>query len=715
VIVPTNTEERTDRPDILTAARRDLARRQLRAMLLFFTAAVMVLLLTSLLLGDTEAIVITISNLAVLLVIGWLRHRDRLSSAVTLASLSMLASAAWGTWTTSWGLLDSTLLIFATTVVFGALVLRPRLFYALMVLTFTTVLVIGFRARLGLATGLDDGHTRLIDVVVVVTALAMLAFISRRQSEMLWHTLERAVTNEQNVREANVALEQQREQLAISERRWRSLVTAAPDWIVQLDPAGRVVYANRDGFFADSPRGHHLDEILAPGDRIQLRGAIASVVAEGTPTTLELSVPQTAGPRHCVFHCGPLRDEDVVEGVIVLVNDATDRWHLQQQLQQTQKLESLGQLAGGIAHDFNNVLTVIGGHVDLARDHVAADHPIQNDLEVIDTAIGQASTLTHQILAFSRQQTLHPRPISLAATVDTMGRMLDRIIGEDTSLSISIETDLPPVMADPGSLEQVIMNLVVNARDAIREHPAPGERKIELAAGSRELTDADAEAHGGLAPGRYVAFSVRDTGPGIPPEIQPRIFDPFFTTKAPGQGTGLGLATVFGIVTQSAGAIELQSEPGAGTCLTILLPTVDATPDVTPEATAPAAPRGDGEHILLVEDDPAVLELARTCLLNQGYRVTEAVDGRQALGAFTAAGDIDLVVTDVVMPELDGYQLQQALPAGTPILFTSGHTNTDRITGRPLPQLHPFLPKPFSPDELFRLVHGILRDGTPGP
>jgi PAS domain S-box-containing protein len=391
--------------------------------------------------------------------------------------------------------------------------------------------------------------------------------------------------------------------------------------------------------------------------------------------------------------------------------DISDQRRLEAEYRQAQKMEAVGRLAGGVAHDFNNVLTIIQGQVELLLMQLGEQDPRRRKLEQIKRAGERAAGLSRQLLAFSRRQALEPRPVDLAALVGDMEKMLRRLIGEDVTLVVRGEPGTARVLADPGQMEQVLLNLVINARDAM---PRGGTLTIE--------TDAVDVAPGGvfwrpgLAAGPAVRLRVSDTGQGIPAEIRDRIFEPFFTTKGEGKGTGLGLSIVYGVVRQSGGAVWADSEDGRGAAFTIVLPRLAR--EAAEAAAAPEAPAGGrGETILVVEDQEEVRAVITEVLKQAGYRVLAAREGAGALAlAATYAGPIHLLVTDVVMPGLNGREVAEALQASRPdigVLFVSGYT-ADVLTAHGLEAGHAaLLEKPATPAVLRRKVRELL-DACPG-
>ena len=379
----------------------------------------------------------------------------------------------------------------------------------------------------------------------------------------------------------------------------------------------------------------------------------------------------------------------------------------EERLRQAQKLEAIGSLAGGVAHDFNNLLTVIQGYIELASLKVTTSDPIRRDLEEVSKAAERATTLTRQLLAFSRKQVLQPTVLAVNGVVEGVQKMLGRLIGEHISFSTVLSEDAGRVRADPGQIEQVIMNLVVNARDAM---PRGGRLTIETR--NVVLDDEFARGRGQMSPGRYVMLAVSDTGHGIDAETQARMFEPFFTTKAPGKGTGLGLSTVYGIVAQSQGHIEVHSQPGRGTTFTIYLPNVDGESERPAVASRAAVSLRGSETVLLVEDEDLVRGVTQAMLKANGYRVLVASSGEEAIRVCTShAGSIDLVMTDLVMPGMNGRQTVEQLERlrpGVRVLFTSGYANDEIVRHGVLVAGTEFIQKPFTAETLARKIRGVL-------
>jgi CheY-like chemotaxis protein len=370
-------------------------------------------------------------------------------------------------------------------------------------------------------------------------------------------------------------------------------------------------------------------------------------------------------------------------------------------------MEAIGSLAGGVAHDFNNLLTVILGHVAFALEAVDETGPVRDDLLQIRAAGESAAGLTRQLLAFGRKQLLQPKLLDLNQLISEFEKMLRRILGEDLELVLVLERDLHRIMADPGQLEQVLMNLVVNARDAM-----PGGGRLVIETRNAELDEAFALEHPGVAPGAFASLSISDSGCGMDQETQQRIFEPFFTTKERGKGTGLGLSTVYGIVKQSGGTIWVQSEPGRGTTFRVYFPCEPSAVRIgSGEQAAATCPRGD-ETILVVEDEEVLLRLAKRILVTAGYTVLTAANGVEALRVGEAhRGELHLVLTDVVMPQMGGRAMAERLAAlcpGLKVLYVSGFADSQLGTEDVLEAGLQFLAKPFTSVSLTRKVREVL-------
>lgn len=450
-------------------------------------------------------------------------------------------------------------------------------------------------------------------------------------------------------------------------------------------------------------------DLVHPEDRERVRSEIESAFAAGEQFSFDHRIIRGDGQVRLLQALGHVvkNDAGVPIRMIGSGQDITEQTSLTEQLRQAQKMEAVGRLAGGVAHDFNNLLTVIDCHLQFLLEDIDPALPQHSDVEAIQKAADHATALTRQLLAFSRKQILQPKVIDLNDSVASMEKLLNRILGEH----IRVETRLSPgiglTRADPGQLEQVVMNLAVNARDAM---PDGGELLIETR--SVTLSELEARKHTGMGTGRHVLLSVSDTGVGIDDDAMSHIFEPFFTTKAVGSGIGLGLATVYGIVKQSGGYISVDSSSEKGTRFCIYFPVANETvADVPMPIGDPVDVRGS-ECILLVEDADALREVVQRILIDSGYSVHAAANGVEALEMFRAnPGQVDLVLTDVVMPELGGREVAEAVVRARPelpVIFMSGYTETASIGRSTLPGGHAFIGKPFTPAALLRLVREVL-------
>lgn len=450
-------------------------------------------------------------------------------------------------------------------------------------------------------------------------------------------------------------------------------------------------------------------DLVAPIDRERVAGHLRQRL-EGETQSLRYSFAgaRRDGQEIRVEVYGIRADYRGRPAVIGTLLDVSEKSQLEEQLRQSQKMEAVGRLAGGIAHDFNNLLTAILGYSDFVLQGLEDSHPLRQDVEEIQKAGQRAASLTSQLLAFSRKQILDPRVLDLNQVVSDMDKMLRRVIGEDIELVTLFGPELGRVKVDPSQIEQIIMNLAVNSRDAM---PHGGKLTIETA--NIELDAAYSRRHATVTPGAYVMLAISDTGSGMDAETQSRIFEPFFTTKGRGQGTGLGLSTVYGIVKQSGGNIWVYSEVGQGTVFKIYFPRVNQDTEVTrPAASVPVEALRGSETILLVEDEAAVRNLVREVLGKNGYTVLEAHHGGEALRlAMQHAGPIHLLLTDVVVPQLSGRQLAERLATFRPetrVLYMSGYTDNAIVHHGVLDAGIAFLQKPFTPETLLRKLRFLL-------
>jgi len=455
-------------------------------------------------------------------------------------------------------------------------------------------------------------------------------------------------------------------------------------------------------------------ELIHPDDLERYTEEMDRVLAIGTePVHIEYRVRKKNGPYFTIKDEGHfVRDESEKVGHLVgFLTDITEQRMLEEQLRQSQKMEAVGRLAGGLAHDFNNLLTVIKGYTRMVLDDPRRAERVRANVEHIDAAAERAASLTRHLLAFSRKQVLQPKVIDLNDLILNLDKMLRRLIGEDIVIGSVTARELGSVKADPGQIEQVIMNLVVNARDAM---PNGGTLTLETA--NVDL-DADyARDHEGVRPGRYVMLAVSDTGSGMDPQTQSRIFEPFFTTKELGRGTGLGLSTVYGIVKQSGGHIWVYSELDRGTTFKIYFARVEDPAGNVQQVTRPAVPAQGHETILLVEDDQQVRELTHSILVARGYTVLVAENGPAAMKICEQQGKhLDLMLTDVVMPGISGREVASQISARWPkikVLFMSGYTENSIVHHGVLDTGTSFLAKPFTPTALTDKVREVLDSNT---
>jgi PAS domain S-box-containing protein len=513
-----------------------------------------------------------------------------------------------------------------------------------------------------------------------------------------------------------------RDALVESERRLQDLIDNSPSIIYIQSEDGHYLFVNHQfedafGFERGTVKGRSVHDLWPEKVADAFRASDLSVLQSGQPEQAEEIVPHPDGDHTYFTVKFPLFDAaGRAYATARIATDITDKQRLERQLNQSQRLESLGQLAGGVAHDFNNLLAAIINYAAFVKEEVIAAagadpgrwQPVRRDVEQIERAAGRAAGLTHQLLAFARQEVTQPETLNLNDVIVETEEMLRTTIGEHIDLVTAPATDLWPVMADAGRLEQVLVNLAVNARDAM---PDGGTLTIEA---HNADVDADyASIRPGLAPGRYVRLRVSDTGTGMDRTVLQRAFEPFFTTKPKGQGTGLGLATIYGIVTQAGGQAQIYSEPGHGTTFTALLPAANSH-DSRPPPTEPveAASGARGQTILVVEDDDDMRAVAERILARSGYAVLTAQDGPAAIEMVrTHSGDIDLLLTDVVMPNMLGREVAHRVQTMRPsirVLYMSGYAQPSLGSTGSLEPGVILLEKPFSQADLLAKVHQTL-------
>jgi PAS domain S-box-containing protein len=499
------------------------------------------------------------------------------------------------------------------------------------------------------------------------------------------------------------------------------------DFVMNSSPVGvslhdsklRIVQVNTamaamTGLPIDAHHGKIIDEVATDDVADVITQALDRVLASGEPM---LNVPMSgtvrAGPmqeRHFLASFFPVRLPGKETGVGAVVLETTQYRQLEEQLLQAQKMEAVGRLAGGVAHDFNNMLTAIMSYSELLLADMPPDTTQHSDMAEIIKAAKKATALTRQLLAFSRQQVLRPSTVDLNATVEGLKNMLTRLTSNDIELTCNLTPDLWSVTADPTEIERVLMNLVLNARDAM-----PNGGKLIIETSNVEIDDEYASSHADTVPGPYVMIAVTDSGAGMTREVKEKLFEPFFTTKEKGKGTGLGLSSVYGIVKQSGGFVWVYSEPGRGTTFKVYLPKAE---EARRSLASPPRPvrRVGAETILLVEDDEEVRMVATRILRNNGYRVLEASNGAEALKVCEAeAMPVDLIVTDIVMPEMGGSELAERIRETRPdarILFTSGYTEDAVVRQSFLQDGEAFIEKPFTPALLTQKAREVLN--SPG-
>ncbi len=504
------------------------------------------------------------------------------------------------------------------------------------------------------------------------------------------------------------------EQRRVAEDRFRQLADTIQQVFWMSDAHGQLLYVSpafetifgRPCDTLSTTAASWMDAVH-PDDRERVEQAAYLRARHGGHDEVYRIVRPDGAVRYIRDRAFPLPDETgEIRRLVGTAADVTEQRQLEEQLQQAQKMEIVGRLAGGVAHDFNNLLTVINGMADLVITGLAEANPIRHDVEQIRQAGERAASLTGRLLAVSRRQILKPEIVDLNAIVDGLHDMLHRLVGADITLVLDLAPDLVSVKADPGQIEQVVFNLVVNARDAM---PDGGVLTIETC--SMQLDAAYAAEHPGMRMGRHAMLAVRDTGVGMDEATRRRIFEPFFTTKPQGKGTGLGLSMVYGIVKQSGGSIEFHTEPGRGTRFMIYLPHVPGVPAPRPAATPIASPPGQ-ETVLVVEDELALRDLAARILVASGYTVLQASSGPDALALLRRHPDpVHLVFTDVVMPGMNGRELVARLAAlrpGLRVLYTSGYTEDAILRHGVLDDPRRFLSKPYTPAVLRRRIREAL-------
>lgn len=565
--------------------------------------------------------------------------------------------------------------------------------------------------RLVRGSGLDMPFLIVSGTIGEETAVSALQagaddFLIKGKLGRLSSAIERALRE----RATRVARQEAERALRESEERYRRIIETTNEGVWLLDEVGRTSFVNQRmcdmlGYAASALLGQPLLDFVHE----ESRGAVhESVFAEagGPSRQVEAQLVRSDGRELWVLIDTTPAPEHGAGGALAMVMDISQRKRLEDQLRHSQKMEAVGSLAGGVAHDFNNLLSVIMGYGELIFNELKPGDPLRVDMEQVTIAGSRARDLTKQLLAFSRRQVLEPRVLDLNEVLRGLEPMLRRLLREDIELSLLTASQLDHVFADGGQVEQIVMNLLVNARDAM---PAGGKLALETV--NAELSAEYAAAHHGVTPGRYVMLAVSDTGLGMDAATQERIFEPFFTTKGADGGTGLGLSTVFGIVKQSGGHIWVYSEVGRGTTFRIYLPRAEGELEEAPRVESAGTLRGT-ETVLIVEDQEQVRTLMRVILRRYGYNVLEAPNGGEALlicERFTAT--IHLLVTDVVMPRMSGRELAERLAPLRPnmaVLFVSGYTENAIVHHGVLDAGVAYVQKPITPEAFARSVRALL-------
>lgn len=527
-----------------------------------------------------------------------------------------------------------------------------------------------------------------------------------RLAQAVYRTLE-----EKQLREEKRKIEKA---LLESEKKYRTLIESAGEAIIVAQD-GVIKFANSKGeelygYLEEELASRPLTDFIFEEDREMVRDRHKNRLrGEDVTNSYDFRIVHKDGHVRWVHLNVSSYSWDNRSAALCFMTDITEHKKLEQQFIQSQKMEAVGRLAGGVAHDFNNLMTAVIGNADMLLMSLTKDDPLREDVAEIKKAGNRATSLTRQLLAFSRRQVLQPMVLNLNTVLTDTDKMLRRLIGEDLEMAMILEPELGKVNVDPGQVEQVVMNLAINARDAM---PEGGKLTIETANVDLDREYAHKKGVMELQPGPYVMLAISDKGIGMDKETQSHIFDPFFTTKAIGKGTGLGLSTVYGIVKQSNGYIWVYSEPGQGTTFKIYLPRVQGEEALLKKEPGPKELLQGSETVLIVEDDEAVRNLSKKILKQSGYNVLEAQDGEEALMVSRAyEGPLHLLLTDVVMPKMSGRELADRLQALRPeikILFMSGYTDNAIIRHGTLESDVNFMQKPFTPELLSQRIRRIL-------
>jgi two-component system cell cycle sensor histidine kinase/response regulator CckA len=558
---------------------------------------------------------------------------------------------------------------------------------------------------------LTGGIGETLRAATFALAAALINSLHERRRLAEAHRRESEARERENLEATARELQRAHEAVARALADRENIMESVADILYTLDGSGMLRGWNRrleyvTHFQPEELRGRSVPEMFEAEDRAAVASVIRAAAHGGHGEREARLVRKDGTPIPYQFSCVPLRNsQGEVIGLTGVGTDISERKRLEQQLWQLQKMEAVGRLAGGVAHDFGNLLTVIHVRAQLALHRLGPAEPARQDIELLDATAARAGGLVRQLLAFSRKQVLQPKVLDLNAVVEDAEQMLRPLIGEDVSLVTTLAPGLGRVKADPIQLEQVLINLAVNARDAM---PQGGELTIETA--EAELDEAFILEHAGASSGPYVMLRVRDTGTGMDAATRAQIFEPFFTTKPIGKGTGLGLATVYGIVKQHGGYVAVDSEPGRGSTFAVYLPRVDEEPEVDAPVTTASSP--GGETVLLVDDDEEVRTLACEVLRLQDYVVLEAATPEEALEICEQhKGPIDLLLTDVVMPVMSGRELAERVRPLRPeakIMYMSGYPG-DVIGNHGVLASGAFVQKPFTTSGLVEKVREVFR------
>jgi signal transduction histidine kinase/CheY-like chemotaxis protein len=676
---------------------------------LAFSAVAVGLAVQGIFAGEPAAVAAS-GAFGIALVISWsvgrLGHPMFSRSLLPTVGLIIATSVAWfGN-----GLHDMAVLSYPIIVTFSALLLGggAAFVFALFGSAAATLLVWGD------TRGFNDSPAASTsgypDAAVVIIFLFFSAMLMRFVIRSLNRSIETLRASQAAVAESNRNLESRAVELRTSEARWRSLVENAPDRIMTVSSDGSIVFANFPMGDRPDRQQPSIYDLVEPEGKATLESAVRSVFSESAPSMCELRGAD--GERWLSVHLGPIDAGGETTGATLIVSDITEsreadaaRRHLEQQLNEAQKMEALGQLAGGIAHDFNNLLTVIGGNARLL-EHDVSSESARESLGEIQASQDRAAVLVRQLLAFGRRQVMHPQVLDLREELSNIEGVLRRLVGEHVEFSFAAAEQAAPVLADPGQIEQVVVNLALNARDAM-----PSGGRLELRLWSHHSASATDVAGTVIPPGRFTVMSFADDGTGMDESTRLRIFQPFFTTKPSEKGTGLGLSSVYGIVSQSGGHIVVESQPMQGATFHVYLPETEDTREEVAEPALRATVGTGDETILVVEDSAPMRRLLKRMLESCGYLVHMAEDGSKALELAATCGPIDLVLTDLIMPGMDGKTFADQFEeryGRTAVIYMSGyaddHLDSHRFEGGSFN----FIQKPFVQDDLFAMIREVL-------